>query len=47
MSGLGHAGLTPRASPGLRKQLAKGRIKLLRAEFLDLITEEFATLIGA
>ncbi len=31
----------------LRKQLAKGRIKLLRAEFLDLITEEFATLIGA
>ena len=32
----------------LRKQLAKGRIKLLRNEFLDLITEEFkTTLIGA
>ena len=31
----------------LRKQLAKGRIKLLRNEFLDLITDEFATLIGA
>ena len=31
----------------LRKQLAKGRIKLLRSEFLDLITEEFSTLIGA
>tara|TARA_B100001559_G_scaffold292902_1_gene273582 strand:+ start:687 stop:1217 length:531 start_codon:yes stop_codon:yes gene_type:complete len=31
----------------LRKQLAKGRIKLLRAEFLDLITEEFSVLIGA
>jgi hypothetical protein len=31
----------------LRLQQKKGRIKLIKSEFLDLITEEFRTLIGA
>ena len=31
----------------LRLQQEKGRIKLIKSEFLDLITEEFRTLIGA
>ena len=31
----------------LREQQKKGRIRLIRREFLDLITDEFTTLIGA
>ena len=31
----------------LRLQQKKGRIKLIKSEFLDLITDEFRTLIGA
>jgi len=31
----------------LRQQNKKGRIRLIRSEFLDLIAEEFTTLIGA
>ena len=31
----------------LREQNKKGRIRLIRREFLDLITDEFTTLIGA
>ena len=31
----------------LREQNKKGRIRLIRSEFLDLITDEFTTLIGA
>ena len=31
----------------LREQHKKGRIRLIRREFLDLITDEFTTLIGA
>ena len=31
----------------LRLQQDKGRIKLIKSEFLDLIMEEFRTLIGA